>query len=84
MQEKLNKYYQKPDIYSSIAINRASVRLEMTAAQSCFLFEISQSNPLKTVEKKNLLQLNSDETKPQQLLSLVYFLSNKNSIKLVF
>lgn len=45
MQEKLNKYYQKPDIYSSIAINSTSIRLEMKAAQSYFLFEISQSSP---------------------------------------
>lgn len=49
MQDELNKYYQKVDIYSGIAINSASVRLEMTVAQSCFLFEISQSNtnPIK-------------------------------------
>lgn len=54
MQEKLNKYYQKTDTNSSIAINSTSIRLEMTAAQNCFLFEISQSNasPIKNSGKE--------------------------------
>lgn len=44
VQEKLNKYYQKPDIYSSIAINGTSIRLEMTAAQSYFLSKLAIKN----------------------------------------
>lgn len=49
----------------------------MTAAQNCFLFEISQSNasPIKN-SGKELFNLKSDETQPEQLLSLFYFPSN--------
>lgn len=43
----------------------------MTAAQSCFLFEISQSNPspVKNSGKEKFILAQSDETQPEQLLS---------------
>lgn len=67
-------------------MNSTSIRLEMTAAQSCFLFEISQPNPSHTKNsgKAKIILTKSDDTQPEQLLSLFYLFTNKNFIKLVF